>query len=263
MGLPPTSSASPTLSLVLATINERKNLDEILAGLDGATPADREVIVVDDGSTDGTRELLQEAARRDPRVRFLFHDRPQTTVFAHLAGLRAARGRYAIIMDADLQHPVEALPRLLRALEQGNDVAVASRYLPGGATGERAPFRGLVSRVAAFLASMALSNARGLSDPMSGFFGVRRDAVELPPPSTRGYKVLLFVLAASPRLRIAEVPYVFGARTRGESKVVSGFGFIRVYLNELLHAKRIESRSRATHRRPPPGGRRDPSSPAA
>jgi dolichol-phosphate mannosyltransferase len=240
----PVPASPPKVTVILATLNEGGNLPELFRRLDASLPGSREVLVLDDGSKDGSREFLEGVRAKDPRLRLIYHDAPQTTLRAHLLGIQAARGEAVVIMDADLQHPPETLPALLAKLDEGYDVAVASRYVKGGDVGDRPARRALISRGAEMLASLMLQSARGLHDPLSGYFAFRRSRVPPIDPSARGFKVLLYVLASSPPLRTTEVGFHFEPRTSGESKVVQGGAFLRTYLKELRRARRIEKATR-------------------
>lgn len=231
----------PVVSIVIATFNERNNLPEVVQriGRQGLPP--HELVVVDDGSTDGTREYLTELAASEPSVRLLKHDGKQTTLRAQCQGIAEARGRHIIVMDADLQHPPEAIPAMLRELEAGAALVVASRYAPGGSAGSRSLARVAISRGAEWTAKALLRPARRVSDPVSGFFGFRRDLWVPLNPQYRGYKLLLFLLAMVGNRRISEVPFRFEARVEGSSKVVQGPAFVRLFLVEVLLARRLDS----------------------
>jgi dolichol-phosphate mannosyltransferase len=228
------------LSIVLATYNERSNLPELIERLRGLSLPRYEVIVVDDGSTDGTRQFVDELVASDPRFRPLYHEGKQTTVRAQSQGIRAARGEFVVIMDADLQHPPELVPEMVRHLEQGSVLAVASRYVPGGSPGARSALRGLLSLGAEGIARAMLPDARHIADPVSGFFAFRREVFRPINPGFRGYKLLLFVLVMAHGQPVTEVPFRFVPRTAGASKVTGGLGFVRVFLTEVLMAKRVE-----------------------
>jgi dolichol-phosphate mannosyltransferase len=227
------------LSIVLAVLNERRNLLELFGRLCAVPLPPWEALVVDDGSTDGSREWVAERARTDPRVRLLLHEGKQTTVAAQAMGIAEARGRDVVIMDSDLQHPPEVVADLLGALDRGATIAVASRYVPGGTPGPRPPLRAVISRAAEALAKLLLPAARRLSDPVSGFFAFRREAFVPLEPGTRGYKLLLFVLATARDAPIREVPFRFEPRGSGQSKLTSGSAFVRYYLVELILARRL------------------------
>ena len=243
------NDSPPVVSIVIATFNERQNLPEVVEriGRQGLPPY--ELLVVDDGSTDGTREYLQEQATQDDRLRLLFHDGKQTTLRAQCQAIDAAAGKYVVVMDADLQHPPETIPALVRELESGASLAVASRYAPDGSAGPRPPSRLAISRGAEWTAKAVLPAARRVLDPMSGFFGFRRDVWVSLNPLYRGYKLLLFVLVMVEGGRISEIGFRFKPRGNGSSKLTDGLAFARLFPVELLLARRLESllqsRSRA------------------
>ena len=245
---------TPELSIVLATFNERENLPQLLDRLEATALPPFELLVVDDGSADGTREFLEQKARSNGRLRLFWHDGKQTTLRAQCQGISAARGRYLIIMDADLQHPPEVLPSMVDALSQGAAVVVGSRYAPGGSAGPRSRSRAAISRGAEWTAKALLPEARRVSDPVSGFFGFRRETFHPLPPEWRGYKLLLFLLVMSRGSSIAEVGYRFEPRASGASKVTENTRFIRFFLTEVLLARRFRcmlaarSSSVANHR---------------
>jgi len=241
---PVSGPQDPSVSIVLATLNERPTLPELLARIRALQLPPWEIVVVDDGSTDGTREFVGELAASDRRVRLVVHDGKQTTVRAQGQGILAARGARVVVMDSDLQHPPEMLPTMLRWLEEGTALVVASRYVPGGSVGPRSPLRAVLSRGAEGIAKLLLRDARRVSDPVSGFFAFRRTVYVPLPPGYRGYKLLLFLLVMARGMPIREAPLQFEPRTEGASKVVQGLGFARVFLQELLLAKRLERRLR-------------------
>ncbi len=255
---PGPAAAAPTVSLVLAILNERPSLEELFGRIRALPLPPWEAIVVDDGSTDGSREFLEQLARADPRVRLLFHDGRQTTLTAQCLAIGASRGERIVVMDSDLQHPPELLVPMLEQLEQGGALVVASRYAPGGSPGPRTLPRWLVSKGAEWIARLRLAPARRSTDPVSGFFAFRR-AIFVPlGPGLRGYKLLLFLLVMARGREVREVPFRFQPRTEGRSKVVRGFGFVRPYLAEVGAARRFDRDLRARELRAP-GGPRGPS----
>jgi dolichol-phosphate mannosyltransferase len=209
----------PLLSIVVPTYNERENLPRLLERLDRALAGTRyEVVVVDDDSPDGTWRLAEQLSARYP-VRVIRRVGRRGLGTAIVEGLRAARGRYVAVIDADLQHPPELLPRMLQEAERGADVVVASRYLPGGGVEGWSRTRLLVSRAAGLLAHLLLPEARRTSDPMSGYWLARRSLVEAASLEGRSWKVLLELLASGPDARVVDVPYVFRRREAGRSKL--------------------------------------------
>jgi len=236
-GLPP--SGEPKLSVVLATFNERENLPQLLERLWAVPLPPLEVLVVDDGSTDGTREFLEQAARTEPRLRLIWHNGKQTTLRAQCQGIAEARGRFLIVMDADLQHPPELLAPMVEALDRGAALVVGSRYAPGGSSGPRTGTRTVISRGAEWTARALLPEARQVSDPISGIFGFRQEVFRPLPAEWRGYKLLLFLLVMSRGRGIAEVGYRFEPRGSGTSKVTQNWRFIQFFLTEVVLARRF------------------------
>ena len=249
---PAAEPKAPELSIVLATLNERRNLPELLERIRRQPLPECEILVVDDGSTDGTREYLREAAGSDPRIHLICHEGKQTTLRAQCQGIEASRGKFVIVMDADLQHPPELLVPMWRQLESGSAVVVASRYTPGGSAGPRTTFRWSVSRGAEWLAKILLPPSRGVRDPISGYFGFRR-AIWVPlDPRYRGYKLLVFLLVMADGERVTELGYQFTPRSEGASKVTQGFAFVRIFAIEVLLARRLNREIRGRPDRRPP-----------
>ncbi len=244
---------APQLSIVLATFNEHANLPEVIDRIGGQPLPAYEVLVVDDGSTDGTREYLREVARRDSRIRPIFHEGKQTTLRAQCQGIAASRGSLIVVMDADRQHPAESLPALAAALGRGTALVVASRYATGGTPGRRSFARWALSRGAEWIAKGFVPEARRVTDPVSGYFGFRRDLWVPLDPGYRGYKLLLFVLAMANGRSIQEVGYRFVPREEGTSKVTASTAFVGLFLREAWLARRLSRVLRA--RRAGPTGR--------
>ena len=241
-GVPESSEPSgPVLSIVLAILNERPSLPELFARIERAGLPPWEAIVVDDGSTDGSREYVLDRARSDRRVRVILHDGRQTTLRAQCLAIESARGRLVAVMDSDLQHPPELLAPMVRELDAGARLVIASRYVPGGTPGRRPPLRRVISRGAEVTARLLLAPARTVRDPVSGFFAFRRSIFVPLDRGERGYKLLLFLLVMARGCEVREVPLRFEPRTVGRSKVTSGLAFVRVFVTELLLARRLAS----------------------
>src|SRR5262245_39421549 len=226
------------LSVVVPTFKERGNIAELVQRLDGALEGiDWEVIFVDDDSPDGTTDVVKALAASDPRVRCLRRVSRRGLAGACIEGMLSSSALYVAVMDADLQHDENVLPRMLATPRRGDtDLVVGSRYVAGGSASAFSKRRGLMSKAAGSLAR-ALTRIE-LSDPMSGFFMMRRDRFDpiAGSLSTSGFKILLdIVLTAKGQLRIAEEPYVFGSRTFGESKLDAqvGLDFLGLLLNKL------------------------------
>jgi dolichol-phosphate mannosyltransferase len=231
-------------SLVIPTYNESENIAAILgrlAGLlDGALPGQYEMLVVDDDSPDKTWELAEKEAQKLPQVRVIRRVGERGLATAVVAGWKAAKGELLGVIDADLQHPPETLLKLLTAMKEDVDLAVASRHVEGGGVSDWSVFRRMLSRGAQFLGILLLPKAaRAVSDPMSGFFIVRGSAVDLDELQPLGYKILFEVLVRAHLRKVAEVGYVFQERKMGGSKVTW-----RQYLEYLLHIWKLRSAQR-------------------
>jgi len=228
-----------TLSLVLPTYNERDNLAELVARLtallDPKLPDDYELIVVDDDSPDRTWELAEQLTTDYPTLRVLRRTDARGLASAVVAGWQLGHGRILGVIDADLQHPPETLIALLDHITSGADLAVASRRVEGGGVSDWSIQRRLLSRGAQALGLAILPEVVGrISDPMSGYFLIRRSAVAGAKLKPLGYKILIEVIARGTVGRIAEVAYVFNERQHGESKVTR-----RQYIDYLRHLWRL------------------------
>jgi dolichol-phosphate mannosyltransferase len=216
--------ASPTeLTVVIPTFNERDNVEPLVRRLRHALDGIAwQAIFVDDNSADGTASLIKDLAREDARITCLHRVGRRGLAGAVLEGVMASAAPVVAVIDADLQHDETVLPRMLRMIgDEEAELVVASRYLTShGATQGLSPLRLAGSRLATWIARKVLRAE--LSDPVSGFFMIRRHLVERVAPklSNQGFKILFDILASQPRpLRVAEVPYVFAERQAGASKL--------------------------------------------
>jgi dolichol-phosphate mannosyltransferase len=210
------------LTLVVPTLNESGNVETLLERLGLALAGiEWEAIFVDDGSSDGTPELISDIAQADRRVRLIRRIGRRGLSSAVVEGALASTAPTIAVIDADLQHDETILPLLYRAIiTGGHELAIGTRYAEDGSTGEWDEGRRRISRFATRLAAPIMKTP--LTDPMSGFFAVRRDVLldAAPNLSSVGYKILLDLVASHPRaLRVAEVGYTFGVRTSGTSKL--------------------------------------------
>jgi dolichol-phosphate mannosyltransferase len=216
------------LSVIIPTYNERGAIPELLDRLTAAFDhggLDAEVVIVDDASPDGTADLIEDLADRYP-VRVLRRPGKLGLASAVLDGLKMARGDLIAVMDADLSHPPEALVPMVAAIERdGADLVVGSRYVPKGGMEDWPWSRQLVSKVANVLTCGLTS----VHDATSGFFIVRRTALEGVPLNPIGFKIGLEVIARARYQRCVEVPYVFTDRKQGFSKFTSRevFSFLK------------------------------------
>ena len=222
-GLPIFVREAPlALSVIIPTLNEVGNVEALLERLSLALAGvEWEAIFVDDGSTDGTAELITQIAQAQRRVRLIRRIGRRGLSSAVVEGALASTTPVIAVIDADLQHDERILPDLFRAIaDDGHELAIGTRYAANGSTGDWDEGRRRISRFATRLAAPIMKTP--LTDPMSGFFAVRRDVLldAAPSLSSVGYKILLDLVASHPRrLSVAEVGYVFGVRNSGASKL--------------------------------------------
>jgi dolichol-phosphate mannosyltransferase len=219
-----TTRPAPELGVIVPTFQERDNVPILVERLRRAlTGCAWEVVFVDDNSPDGTAAVARALGETDDRVRCIRRVGRRGLAGACLEGMLASQANYVAVIDADLQHDETLLVAMLDRLRTGDiDLVVASRYLVGGSAAGLSANRERASRWSSALARQFLRV--DLSDPMSGFFMMRRDGFEALAPrlSSQGFKILLDIVAtAHGRLRIAELPFVFRERLHGESKVDS------------------------------------------
>ena len=228
------------LSVVVPTFNERDNVVALYRKLDAALKEIAwEVIYVDDNSPDGTSDVVRKLAAEDPRVRCIRRVGRRGLSGACIEGILASSAPCAAVMDADLQHDETQLPKMLALLESGAaELVVGSRYIEGGSAASFDSQRAGFSKFATSVAKRLLRVE--IADPMSGFFMIRRDRFEqlAPELSTQGFKILLDVVAtARGTLRTTEIPFTFGSRLHGESKLDSmvALDFLGLVLAKLTH----------------------------
>ncbi|MFH1556125.1 MAG: glycosyltransferase family 2 protein [Pseudomonadota bacterium] len=212
---------APELSVIVPTFNERDNIEVLFCELDTVLAGIAwEAIFVDDDSPDGTVQAVRALGARDPRARCIRRIGRRGLAGACIEGMLAAQAPIVAVIDGDLQHDARILRSMLDQVGQGADLVVASRYGDGGNSDAFDWRRGWISRSATNLARRLPGVAT--TDPMSGFFMIRRDHVEWLAPhlSRHGFKILLDILAtAHGRLRVVDVPFRFGTRKLGESKL--------------------------------------------
>lgn len=233
------TGAQIKLSMVVPTYNESKNVAEMVrrltALLDGPLGKTYEIIVVDDNSPDRTWEVAQSLTAQYPQLRVMRRQGERGLSTAVIRGWQAARGDILAVIDADLQHPPEVTMGLWQEIERGAEIAVASRHIEGGGVSDWSFIRRVVSRVAQMIGLVLLPGVVGrVSDPMSGFFMLRRSAISGVQLQPLGYKILIEVLGRGRFRWIGEVPYVFRERMEGESKATG-----KIYIDYLRHLLRL------------------------
>jgi len=234
---PAAATTSPALCVVVPVLNECANVAALVARLDAALDGvSWEVIFVDDDSTDGTRDAVAAIGRADPRVRLLHRINRRGLASAFIEGAQASLAPAIAAIDGDLQHDETLLPAMLVALE-GADIVIGSRYVGGGGVGDWNRTRAGMSDLATRLSRLVLRVP--VTDPMSGFFMIRRAVFDRAARrlSGIGFKILLDIIASLPTPpRLIELPYQFGARQAGQSKLDAGVvrDFAMLILDKLV-----------------------------
>lgn len=225
----------PQISLIIPTLNEAENLQPLVERIAGAMAGQAyEILIVDDNSRDQTPEICRKLAEQYP-LHLLVRQNPSNGLSgAVLHGMAEAKGEILLVMDADLQHPPEKIPEMIQKLEdEGADFVIGSRHVPGGSVQQEwSLWRRINSWVATVLARPF---AGAVSDPMSGFFGLRRSTYERALRLTPlGYKIGLELICKCRIGRVHEVPIHFGTRQRGESKLT-----VKQQFKYLEHLSRL------------------------
>jgi dolichol-phosphate mannosyltransferase len=224
------------LSVIIPTYQEGENIGAILRAvhdvLEGAGIRG-EILVVDDSSPDDTIPGVRALQPAFPELRLVVRTSDPGLSQSVVEGFTLARAPVFLVMDADLSHPPELIPRFLDAIRGGADIVVGSRYTEGGGTENWPLSRRVISRGATFLGRLLFPE---ITDPVSGFFAVRKEVVAGAPLRPRGYKILMEVLGKGSWSRAAEIPFVFRDRKAGSSKLRPGT--ILDYLRQVLDISR-------------------------
>jgi dolichol-phosphate mannosyltransferase len=232
------------LSLVVPTYNERPNVNTLVERitqiLDPVLDQRYELIVVDDDSPDRTWELAQSLCADYPQLRVVRRQQERGLATAVIRGWQEAKGQILGVIDSDLQHPPEILLKMLTAIAEDADLAVASRNVEGGGVSDWGFIRRFLSRGAQLLGLIILPSVIGrVSDPMSGYFMVQRSAIAGRDMNPIGYKILIEVLGRGDIGKITELGYVFQERQEGASKVTW-----KQYIDYITHLLRLRFRGR-------------------
>jgi len=228
------------LALVVPTLHEALNIEAVLERIRRSLDAlgiDYELIVVDDDSRDGTDVIVKRIAAQDRRVRLLVRTGERGLSGAISYGWQNSSADVLGVIDADLQHPPEVLPDLWRGMDS-HDLAIASRYAAPGGMKDWNPVRRLLSRISTKLAVPVQKKSIRVRDPLSGFFLVRRSCLDGLVVQPHGFKILLEILVRGNVRSVAEVPFVFGERARGNSKAGLSTGLDYLYLLGKLWRQR-------------------------
>lgn len=244
------------VSVITATLNEGGNVIPFLERLEHSIKnLDYEIVVVDDNSTDGTIQLLERRQMENSYINIVVNSERKGLLFSNLEGLRVAKGEIKVILDADLQHPPEEIPRSIEKIREGYDGVVMSRFVDNAYQERRDNLRELITSLAIKLCHATLPQTRKYSDPVSGFFTLGKN-MKVPYTALmekfakfRGYKTLIPILVENSDKKIVEIPYLFGKRNWGETKIsTEGFLIFR-YLRELYLYREVEKETAFEHDR--------------
>jgi dolichol-phosphate mannosyltransferase len=230
------------LALVIPTLREAANIGGLLLHIRFVLDPlgmDYEILVVDDDSRDGTEEIVSALSQKDPRVRLLIRKGERGLSGAVLYGWRRTDAAILGVMDADLQHPPELLPKLIAAILSGNDMAIGSRYTAGGQLGKWNPIRKFLSTAAIWATWPIQRPGIRAHDPMTGYFLVRRECIDGIAFQPSGFKLLLEILVRGRLRSVAEVPLAFGSRAQGASKANFKVGWDYAKLLARLYWERF------------------------
>jgi dolichol-phosphate mannosyltransferase len=210
-----------TVAWIIPTLNEAENigiaLDRAVAALSASSCA-WEIIVVDDSSSDGTADRVNEYSSSQPRVRLLIRRGHSGLAGAITYGWASSKADLLGVMDADLQHPPELIPALISEISNGSDITIASRYVRPHSMDEWNPLRRFISQLSVLASRPVLRAIQHVTDPLSGFFVVRRECIEGLSFEPSGFKLLLEILAKGRIETVSEIPFTFGVRRSGRSK---------------------------------------------
>src|SRR5256714_10885417 len=232
------SASDHSVSIIVPTLNEEENIAPLVAQITACAVSFREILFVDDHSTDATREKIRALEKSQP-IRLIQQDGADLGLAsAIMSGARAAQAEILLVMDADLSHPPERIGDLLAPLFVGKaDLVVGSRYVKGGSTPGWPIWRRMVSRAGAALAYPLT----GLHDSMCGFFAISRSRLLELAPETSGFKIVFETMVrAGGALRVREIPITFRERIRGRSKMSLGialrffFRWVRAMFHHLV-----------------------------
>lgn len=212
------------VSIEIPTYNESENLPKLIEEIENIG-INCEIIIIDDNSPDGTADIAEELSNTYKNIKVVRRPKKGGISSAVQDGLKVASGEIIIVMDGDHQHPPSVIKDLYKKVNEGNDIVVASRYISGGGAPKFGIFRKLTSRIATTLAHVMLRETKLITDPLSGFFAFKKEIVNGADIGSNSYKILLEILVKGNGKSLVEIPYTFGTRINGKSKLTIGENF--------------------------------------
>ncbi|EHL07748.1 glycosyltransferase, group 2 family protein [Desulfitobacterium hafniense DP7] len=231
------------LSLVIPVFNEKDNIDELIQRVEKSLKDySYEIIFVDD-SNDETTAIISQFACGDQRIKLIHRKNKTGLASAVICGFENAQGDILAVMDGDLQHPPEILPKMMKEIEQGADLVVPSRFIPGGSDGGLNHFRKLVSATARYIGKILIKSLRRASDHTGGMFMLRKEVIQGKQLNPVGWKILMEIMVMGSYQNLVEIPYVFSTRNLGQSKLN-----LKVQLQYVWHIIGLLKRSESDRR---------------
>jgi dolichol-phosphate mannosyltransferase len=225
------------LTVIIPTFKEESNIGTIISEVEtvlSRNAINGEILVIDDNSPDRTIEIVSNLKKTKPNLNFIVRKEDPGLSQSVVEGFRQAQSDVFLVMDADLSHPPNHIPKMLAEIRAGNDIVIGSRYMEGGGIKKWPLKRRIISLGATFLGRLLFPEIR---DPVSGFFAVKKGVVEDAPLRPRGYKILLEVLGKGTWKKEMEIPFEFVDRAVGSSKL--GIGTIIDYAAQVIDNARF------------------------
>ncbi len=236
----PSVSELDKISIVIPTYNERENITLLIRKIMNALKNNFEVIIVDDSSPDGTSQAVADFSKRYKNIRLIVRSSKMGLASAVIDGFESSNAELLGAMDADLQHNPSMLPRMIEETRNGADIVIASRYCEGSLMKGWSAGRKIVSKVASLLAHIFLPRSRGISDPLSGFFLLKKEVLNKARLDPIGFKILLEILVKGSYAKVVEVPYGFETRKSGQTKLRGSeyFSYMRHLMKLIINGRR-------------------------
>ena len=207
------------LTVIIPTFNEEANIRNIVMAVDAVFHEHSlhgQILVVDDNSSDATISIVHELKRQKANVEILVREQDHGLSQSVVDGFSHASSDVFVVIDADFSHPPVLIPRMYDEIRKGNDVVIGSRYMEGGGIKKWPLKRRIISIGATFLGRLLFPD---ITDPVSGFFAIRKTVIDKASLKPRGYKILLEVLGKGTWEKDKEIPFEFVDREEGTSKL--------------------------------------------
>ncbi|MEM1782620.1 MAG: glycosyltransferase family 2 protein, partial [Nanopusillaceae archaeon] len=210
------------ISIIVPVYNERENIEKLVKRISNALKNYKfEIIFIDDNSTDGTTEKIKKLCDVNKNIVLILRKKKMGINSAFIIGYKRSKGKYIVLIDADLQHPPEKIPEMIKYLEKGYDIVIASRFLKKSKIRGLKTLRKIFSILACKLIRLTIKKIK-IKDPLSGFFALKRevlDGIIQKVKFKRGFKILIEILANSENIKFKEIPFTFEKREYGKSKI--------------------------------------------